>query len=40
MAAFRENFLNKEEFEAIFTTFCCYDYDANASEGVQKTATD
>ena len=40
MAAFSENFHNKEEFEAVLTIFCCYGYNANASKGVQKTATD
>ena len=32
---FREN-----DFQAVLATLCCYDYGANASEAVQKTATD
>ena len=30
----------ENDFEAILTTFCCYDFGANASEAVQKIATD
>ena len=40
MAAFREDFLSEDEFEAVLATFCCYDYGANASEAVEKIATD
>ena len=39
MAAFRGKFLRENDFEAVLTTFCCYDYGANASETVQKIAT-
>ena len=37
---FCEEFLNKNDFEAVLTTFCCYDYGVNASEAVQKMAAD
>ena len=30
----------KNDFEAVLTTFCCYDHGAKASEEVQKIATD
>ena len=30
----------ENDFEAILTTFCCYDFGANTSEAVQKIATD
>ena len=32
--------LIENDFEAVLAIFCCYDYDANASETVQKIATD
>ena len=32
--------LGENNFEAVLTTFYCYDYSANASEAVQKIATD
>ena len=35
-----EELLNKSDFEVVLANFCCYDYGANASEGVQKIATD
>ena len=35
-----EEFLSENDFEAVLATFCCYDYGANASEAVQKTAID
>ena len=31
---------SENDFETVLVTFCCYDYDANASEAVQKIATD
>ena len=30
----------ENDFEAVLVTFCCYDYGVNASEAVQKIATD
>ena len=35
-----EEWLSENDFEAILTTFFCYEYSANASEEVQKIATD
>ena len=40
MAAFREDFFSGDYFEASLAIFCCYDYGANASEAVEKIATD
>ena len=37
---FCEEFLNENDFEAVLTNFCCYDYGVNASEAVQKMAAD
>ena len=37
---FCEELLSENDFEAVLATFCCYDYCANASEAVQKIATD
>ena len=37
---FYEELLSKNDFEAVLATFCCYDYGANASEALQKIATD
>ena len=37
---FCERLLSENDFEAVLATFCCYDYGANASEAVQKIATD
>ena len=39
MAAFREVFLGENDFQAVLANFCCYDYGANASEAVEKIAT-
>ena len=39
MAAFSEEFLSKNGSEAVFATFCCYDYGVNASEAFEKIAT-
>ena len=40
MATFKEDFLSEDDFETVLSMFCCYDYSANASEGVKKIATD
>ena len=37
---FCEGLFNENDFEAVLATFCCYDYGTNASEAVQKIATD
>ena len=37
---FWEKLLSEIDFEAVLATFRCYDYGANASEAVQKIATD
>ena len=37
---FCEELLSENDFEAVLAFFCCYDYGANASETVQKIATD
>ena len=37
---FCEELFSENDFEAVFATFCCYDYGVNASEAVQKIATD
>ena len=34
-----EELLSENDFEAVLATLCCYDYGANASEAVQKIAT-
>ena len=40
IAAFSENFYSGDEFEAVSTVFCSYEYGANASAIVEKIATD
>ena len=40
MGAFREKFLNKNDFMDVLATFCCYDYNTDASEVVEKIARD
>ena len=40
MAAFSEEFLIQNDFEAVLNTHCCYEYSGNASEAVEKIATD
>ena len=40
MKNFCEGLLSENDFEAVLATFNCYDYGANASEAVQKIATD
>ena len=37
---FCEELFSGNDSEAVFATFCCYDYGVNASEAVQKIATD
>ena len=37
---FCEELLRENDFEAVLATFCCCDYGTNASEVVQKIATD
>ena len=39
-AAFSEDFLHKNDFEAVLATLCCYDYRINASEAVQNIVID
>ena len=34
-----EELFSENAFEAVLATFCCYGYGANASESVQKIAT-
>ena len=38
-SGFREELLSENDFEAVWATFCLYEYGANASEAVQKIAT-
>ena len=41
MVAFHcEELLSENKFEAVLATFRCYEYRANASDAVQKIATD
>ena len=40
MAALRKDFLSGGDFEAALAIFSSYDYGANASEAVEKIATD
>ena len=40
MAAFNEGFLSEDDFKAALAFLCCWDYDANSSEAVEKIATD
>ena len=37
---FCEDLLSENDFEAVLTTFCCYDHGAKTSEAVQKITTD
>ena len=37
--SFCEELLSENDFEAVLANFCCYDYDANAFEAVQKIST-
>ena len=36
---FCEELLSENDFEAVLVSFCCYEYDASASEAVQKIST-
>ena len=36
---FNEEFFSENDFEAVLATFYCYDYGTNASEAVEKIAT-
>ena len=36
---FSEDLLSENDFEAVLVNFCCYKYDANVSEAVQKIST-
>ena len=36
---FCEELLSENDFEGVLVNFCCYDYDTNASEEVQKIST-
>ena len=38
--SFWEELVSENDFEAVLATFCCYGYAANASEAVQKIATE
>ena len=40
MAAFSEDFHSGDDFEALLAIFCSYDDGANASEAVEKIATE
>ena len=40
MAAFNQICFSENGFETVLATFYCYDYSANASEAVEKIATD
>ena len=40
MDTFSEDFLSEDDFEVILAIFSCYDYGVNASEAVEKIATD
>ena len=40
IGGFCEELLSENDFEAVLATFCCFDYRTNASEAVQKIATD
>ena len=36
---FCEELLSENDFEAVLDSFCCYDYDTNASKAVQVIST-
>ena len=38
--SFCEELPSENDFTAVLTNFCCYDYGGNASEAVQKISTD
>ena len=35
-----EELLSENDFEALLSTFCCYEYDVKPFEAVQNIATD
>ena len=37
---YSKEFLSENGFEDVLSTFCCYDYGANASDTVEKTVAD
>ena len=39
-SGFCEKLLSENDSDTVLVTFCCYEYSANASEVVQKIATD
>ena len=39
-SAFCEGLVDENDFEVVLAIFCCYNYGANASGKVQKSATD
>ena len=39
-SGFSEELLSENDFEAVLAALYCFDYGANASEAVQKIATD
>ena len=40
MVALKKELPNKNDFEAVLASFCCYEYDVIVSEAVQKIPTD
>ena len=40
MVALGKELPNKNDFEAVLASFCCYEYNAIVSEAVQKIPTD
>ena len=36
---FYEEVLRENDFEAVLVTFCCYDYDVNASEALLESSS-
>ena len=40
MAAFSEDFISDDDFEAVLATNWCYDYGSNVSEADVKITTD
>ena len=40
MTVFSKEFVSESDFEAVLASFCCYDYDVNASEAVEKITVD
>ena len=40
MAAFSKDFLSEDDFEAVLSTFCCYNHSENFSDAMENIATD